>query len=166
MAIVRMSSEQAWAEGVNDVDRTKLARTTEADVLQYMIEDGEDPEGEPAFTRFVPPAEIRAKLDMTQVAFAEALAVPVKDAAELGAARTARPRYEDADAYRRRRSGPRVQGRTRGDVEARPSSAREPGTGAADRRRVHADRQNSWPAFAPARAGRSGERIDSYDVDR
>ena len=78
MAIVRMSSEQAWAKGVDDVDRRKLAATTEADVRRYMIEDDEDSEAEPAFTRFVPPAEIRAKLDMTQVAFAEALAVPVK----------------------------------------------------------------------------------------
>ena len=78
MAIVRRSSEQAWAEGVDDVDRTKLAATTETDIRRYMIEDGEDPEAEPAFTRFVSPAEIRAKLDMTQVAFAEALAVPVK----------------------------------------------------------------------------------------
>ena len=73
-----MDSEQAWAEGVNDVDHSQLAATTEADVRRYMIEDGEDPEAEPAFTRFVPPAEIRARLDMTQVAFAEALAVPVK----------------------------------------------------------------------------------------
>ena len=78
MAIVKMSSEQAWAEGVNDVDHAKLAVITEADIRRYMIEDGEDPEAEPAFTRFVSPAEIRAKLDMTQVAFAEALAVPVK----------------------------------------------------------------------------------------
>ena len=73
-----MSSEQAWAEGVNDVDHAKLAVITEADIRRYMIEDGEDPEAEPAFTRFVSPAEIRAKLDMTQVASAEALAVPVK----------------------------------------------------------------------------------------
>ncbi len=78
MAIVRMGSQQAWAKGVNDVDRTRLAATTEADVRRYMIEDGEDPKAEPVFTRFVSPAEIRARLDMTQAAFAEALAVPIK----------------------------------------------------------------------------------------
>ncbi len=73
-----MSSEQAWAQGANDVDRAKLDSTTEADVRRYMVEDDEDPDADPTFTCFVSPAEIRAKLDMTQVAFAEALAVPVK----------------------------------------------------------------------------------------
>lgn len=42
--LVRMTLEQIQAAGGGRVDRTKLAATTEEDIRQHQVEDGEDPD--------------------------------------------------------------------------------------------------------------------------
>jgi putative transcriptional regulator len=62
------------------VDKTKLEATTEEDIRRYMIEDGED-DPDASATRLPAvsalPAAVRAKLGMSQSAFAAAIQVPV-----------------------------------------------------------------------------------------
>jgi putative transcriptional regulator len=59
-------------------DRTKIKRTTEADIRRHMIEDGQDPEGGLfGFTLVIPPQILRKHLKMTQSEFAKALRIPV-----------------------------------------------------------------------------------------
>ena len=60
------------------VDRARLGATTEEDIRRYMIEDGEDPDAVPSgYVEELPPAMVRAKLKMSQEAFAKALTIPV-----------------------------------------------------------------------------------------
>ncbi|WP_082493995.1 helix-turn-helix domain-containing protein [Methylobacterium sp. Leaf106] len=59
------------------VDQAKMDATTEADIRRHMVEDGHEPDAEPVGYRAMPsPADIRARLGLTQVAFANALGVP------------------------------------------------------------------------------------------
>ena len=60
------------------VDLAKIAATTEEDIRRHQIEDGEDPDAPPPPFRLVPNVRaIRARLQMTQEAFAKAIGVPV-----------------------------------------------------------------------------------------
>lgn len=60
------------------VDRARIAATTEADIRQHQIEDGEDPDAPlPAFRSVPNVRAIRTRLKMTQEAFAQAINVPV-----------------------------------------------------------------------------------------
>jgi putative transcriptional regulator len=75
MARVSLEDLRATAAGI---DRTKIDGTTEEDIRRHAIEDGEDPDAERTDYRLVPPVTaIRAKLGLTQSAFASALGVPV-----------------------------------------------------------------------------------------
>ena len=61
-----------------DVDEARLAATTEADIRQHMIEDGEDPEAEPGpYKLVIPPAFLREQLGMDAEEFAAALDIPL-----------------------------------------------------------------------------------------
>lgn len=61
-----------------EVDRAKVAATTEEDIRRHQIEDGEDPDAPlPPFQPVPNVRAIRAKLRMTQDAFAKAIGVPV-----------------------------------------------------------------------------------------
>ena len=81
MAVTRMTLEQVLAS-ITDTDRERfreaMANTTEEDIRRHMIEDGEDPDA--PFPPFEPPPDakaIRARLGMSQVAFAALLGIPV-----------------------------------------------------------------------------------------
>jgi len=69
-AAVRSPEEQATFQ-------RRMAATTEDDIRQQMIEDGEDPDVEPGFARPVLAQDVRKKLDLTQPAFAALLGIPV-----------------------------------------------------------------------------------------
>ncbi|HEX8417805.1 MAG TPA: helix-turn-helix domain-containing protein [Methylobacterium sp.] len=59
-------------------DQAKLDATTEEDIRRHTIEDGGDPDEEPAGYRVMPaPAAIRRKLGVTQQDFADVLGVPL-----------------------------------------------------------------------------------------
>jgi putative transcriptional regulator len=82
MEPVRMTMAEVMAS--DDVDRTRIAATTEEDVQRYMREDGEEPDGElpnsdgkQGIYR-VSAAHIRSRTGLSQTAFAEALGLPVK----------------------------------------------------------------------------------------
>ena len=77
MAVTRMTLDQIMASGGGKVDRAKLDATTEDDIRRHMIEDGEDPDAEPQFERVVLPQDVRKKLGLTQMQFAELLGVPI-----------------------------------------------------------------------------------------
>ena len=81
MAVTRMTLEQVLAS-ITDADherfREAMANTTEEDIRRHMIEDGEDPDA--PLPPFEPPPDakaIRARLGMSQVAFAALLGIPV-----------------------------------------------------------------------------------------
>ena len=54
-----------------------MAATTDDDIRQQMIEDGEDPDVEPDFARPVLAQDVRKKLGLTQSAFANLLGIPI-----------------------------------------------------------------------------------------
>lgn len=59
-------------------DRAKIEATTEVDIQRQMVEDGEDPDAPVRAQDWTPaPETIRARLRMTQAAFAAAIRVPV-----------------------------------------------------------------------------------------
>jgi len=58
-------------------DRAKIAATTEADIRQHMIEDGEDPDAPLPKHDIILPALIRKKLGMSQTEFAATFGIPV-----------------------------------------------------------------------------------------
>ncbi len=75
--MARVSLEDLRATAA-EIDRGKIDATTEEDIRRHAIEDGEDPDAERSAYRLVPPVTaIRAKLGLTQSAFANALGVPV-----------------------------------------------------------------------------------------
>lgn len=59
------------------IDHARIDATTEADIEQYMVEDGEDPAADHRFGDSISPAVIRHRLGMSQTAFADALMIPV-----------------------------------------------------------------------------------------
>ena len=60
------------------VDRARIVATTDADIRRHQIEDGEDPDAPLPAVRPMPDVRaIRARLEMTQEAFAAAIHVPV-----------------------------------------------------------------------------------------
>ena len=59
-------------------DRTKIDRTTEADIRRHMVEDGQGRENDLSnFAPVVPPQLLRKHLGMTQSEFAKALRIPL-----------------------------------------------------------------------------------------
>lgn len=70
MAIVRKSLDQVRRNGRANL--AKLTATTEADIARHQLED----EGIAALP-LVQPQDIRAKLNLTQAQFAEAIHVPL-----------------------------------------------------------------------------------------
>ena len=56
-----------------DVDHAKLAATTGEGIRRYMIEDGEDPDGED----IISPRFIRHRIGLSQTEFARTLRIPV-----------------------------------------------------------------------------------------
>ena len=75
--MARMTLDQIKAS-MPKVDRAKIAATSEEDITRHMREDGEDPGAAPGtFVEDVPPAQIRERIGMTQVEFAETLRIPV-----------------------------------------------------------------------------------------
>jgi putative transcriptional regulator len=76
MAIVRRTLEEIRAMKPR-IDRAKFDATTEEDIRRQMIEDGEDPDADYSLEKSFTPRAIRARLNMTQEQFAEALGIPV-----------------------------------------------------------------------------------------
>ena len=77
MAIVRKSLDELLANPPT-VDHAKLAATTEAEIQQHMIEDGEVRDAPLAnSTLIIPARSVREKLGLSQEAFAKALKIPV-----------------------------------------------------------------------------------------
>ena len=77
MARAPMTLEEIRASRLR-VDRAKIAATTEEDIRRHQIEDGEDPDAPlPPFQPIPNVRAIRAKLRMTQEAFAQAIGVPM-----------------------------------------------------------------------------------------
>ena len=75
--MARMTLDQIKASKPK-VNRAKIAATGEEDIARHMREDGEDPGAAPgAFIEDVPPAQIRERIGMTQVEFANVLRIPV-----------------------------------------------------------------------------------------
>ena len=61
-----------------EVNRDKVAATTEEDIRRHQVEDGEDPDAPlPLFRRMPDVRVIRMQLGMTQEVFAKAIGVPV-----------------------------------------------------------------------------------------
>lgn len=62
-----------------DVDRAKIEATTEMDINDHMIKDGEDLEAEPSgsFQVVLPPRAVRESLGLRQADFAAVLRVPL-----------------------------------------------------------------------------------------
>ena len=74
---VRMTMEDILSRSI-DADRVMIDATTEEDIRHHMIEDGQDPDREPAeMTVVIPPQIVRKKLGLTQEAFATALQIPL-----------------------------------------------------------------------------------------
>jgi putative transcriptional regulator len=59
------------------VNRARLDATTEAEIRQHMIEDGEDPDEDPRFEPPVQAQAVRRKLGLSQTQFARLLRIPV-----------------------------------------------------------------------------------------
>ena len=75
---VRMTSEQIRAAGGGLIDHARVASTTEEEIRQHMIEDGEDPDAPlPDYQPALDVLSIRGRLHMSQQAFAETIGVPV-----------------------------------------------------------------------------------------
>jgi len=83
VALIRMTLEEIKAQAAARLPEEKamlerrIAATTEEDIHQQMIEDGEDLEAEPHFAPSVLAQDVRKKLNLTQPAFANLLGVPV-----------------------------------------------------------------------------------------
>lgn len=61
-----------------DIDRARIAATTEEEIRRHAIEDGDDPDEAEDGRLIVPPSqEVRRRLGLTQEAFAALLRIPV-----------------------------------------------------------------------------------------
>jgi putative transcriptional regulator len=77
MAFVHRTLEQI-RRMMPKTDRTKINRTTDADIRRHMIEDGQGRESElSSFAPVIPPQILRKHLGMTQSEFAKALRIPL-----------------------------------------------------------------------------------------
>jgi putative transcriptional regulator len=66
-----------------EIDRAKIAATTDEDIRRHQIEDGEGPDAPLPPFHYIPNARsIREKLGMTQKTFADAIGVPVSTVRE------------------------------------------------------------------------------------
>lgn len=75
--MARMTLEQIKSSRPK-IDRAKIDATTENNIVRHMRQDGEDPNADlGVFIEDLPPAQIRDKLGMTQVEFANVLRIPV-----------------------------------------------------------------------------------------
>lgn len=73
-----------------EIDRDRIKATTEEDIRRHQIADGEDPDAPlPPFRPAPNVRAIRAKLQMTQEAFAKAIGVPVATVRNWEQSRTA-----------------------------------------------------------------------------
>jgi putative transcriptional regulator len=83
MALIRMTSKEIAAQAAkrspeeDGAFQRRMAATTEDEIRQQMIEDGEDPGAEPCFAPPVLAQDVRKKLGLTQPAFARLLSIPV-----------------------------------------------------------------------------------------
>jgi len=76
MAVTRMTMKQILASPP-DLDRAKLAATTEADIRRHMIEDGQDPDADLRAEDIISPRFIRRRIGLSQTEFARTLRIPV-----------------------------------------------------------------------------------------
>ncbi|MGO9773333.1 MAG: helix-turn-helix domain-containing protein [Roseiarcus sp.] len=77
MAIVRKSLDQIRSEP-RTIDHARIAATTEEEIRQQAIEDGEDPDAPLVDYQLIIPARaVREKLGLSQEAFAKALHIPI-----------------------------------------------------------------------------------------
>lgn len=75
--MARMTLEQIKAARPL-IDRAMIDATTEIEIAQQMVQDGDDPQAEPGiFVEDFQPAGVRAQLGMSQTEFAAALTIPV-----------------------------------------------------------------------------------------
>ena len=59
-------------------DRTKINKTTDADIRRHMMEDGQSHAGDlSSFAPVIPPQILRKHLGMTQSEFSKALRIPL-----------------------------------------------------------------------------------------
>lgn len=76
MAEIRMTMAEALAS--HDVDRVRIADTTEAEVQRYMREDGEEADGDgEQDVHNASAALVRARTGLSQAAFADAVGLQV-----------------------------------------------------------------------------------------
>lgn len=70
--MARISLREAL-ERPSEIDRAKLNATTEEDIRRYQLEDGFDPDAEPAgpWRAVLPPQDVRALHGKTQAASAD-----------------------------------------------------------------------------------------------
>src|ERR1035437_10298874 len=77
MAIVHRTLEQIRRMKPK-TDRTKINKTTDADIRRHMIEDGQRHAGDlSSFAPVIPPQILRKHLGMTQSEFSKALRIPL-----------------------------------------------------------------------------------------
>ena len=77
MALVRVNLTEA--EAIAKVNRGKVDATTEVDIARFNAEDGFDPDDTlEGLRRVYSPAEIRARVGLTQAEMADRLRVPIK----------------------------------------------------------------------------------------
>ena len=76
MAITKMTLDEIQARP-SKRDRAKIKATTEQEIRQHMIEDGEDPDAELREEDIISPWYIRKRLGMSQRQFADTLGIPV-----------------------------------------------------------------------------------------
>ena len=77
MAIVHRTLEQIRRMKPK-TDRTKITKTTDADIRRHMIEDGQLYSGDLSkFAPVIPPQILRKHLGMTQSEFSKALRIPL-----------------------------------------------------------------------------------------
>ena len=77
MAIVHRTLEQIRRMKPK-TDRTKINKTTAADIRRHMMEDGQSHAGDlSSFAPVIPPQILRKHLGMTQSEFSKALRIPL-----------------------------------------------------------------------------------------
>jgi putative transcriptional regulator len=73
-----MTLDQIIASGGGRLDHARLNATTEAEIRQHMVEDGEDPDAPLPDYRKVPDVQaIRERFAMSQDVFARTIGIPV-----------------------------------------------------------------------------------------